>query len=88
MIEGMIERLLQRRAVLILTVLAAAVFVLAATMAFRKHEAAGRLDAAELFTQLTLRAARAAHELQSERGMSLGYLASDGRLDVPLQEAA
>lgn len=88
MIEGMIEKLLQRRAVLVLTVLAAAVFVLAATMAFRKHEAAGRLDAAELLTQLTLRAARAAHELQSERGMSLGYLASDGRLDVPLQEAA
>jgi diguanylate cyclase (GGDEF)-like protein/PAS domain S-box-containing protein len=76
---SMIEWLLSRRTVLALTAMAVALFVLAAAMVVRKHEAASGLDDAQSLARLALLAARAAHEMQSERGMSLGLIASGGR---------
>ncbi|MCK6385155.1 MAG: EAL domain-containing protein [Rhodocyclaceae bacterium] len=81
----LIERLLSRRPVMALTAMAAAVFVLAAMLVARKHEAASELADAQRLAQLALLSARAAHELQGERGMSLGFLASGGkRFAAPL----
>jgi PAS domain S-box-containing protein len=72
------DKLLSRRAVLAVTFLAALAIILSAMQAARHFGALQELDKLQQGYVLAQSAARLVHELQLERGLSTGFMASRG----------